>query len=292
MDHYKKIINDLYNVEREIILLNTIDNKNFEKLYTILNIFEEDLKKIEKNNILLNGFIDRHYNMIKNIKNFLININNEESLSYHDKIIINILKMDKYIPLGITFVFEEFIKGITYFSNEMENKKKMPIYYRAASCGNSNTEFKKKYLECYNDDLPDDIEIKKKHILKCYLERLIYDDMYKNLILHHETNVLNTYQLTESGKNFNSCFLGIELKIEILYDNRFPYNLLVYYIKKGKINNLTNEFKKEDIIKIESFAKITYIDYYGNTHYHDDLLYRCDENNIKYSRIQEFTTIL
>jgi len=292
MDHYKKITNDLCNINREIILLNTINNKNFEKIYILLNIFEEDLKKIEKNNILLNGFIDRHYNTINDIKKFLININSEESLSYHDKIITNIFKMDKYIPLGITFVFEDFITGITYFSNEMEYKKKIPIYYRAASCGNSNTEFKKKYLECYNEDSPEDIEIKKKHILKCYLERLIYDDMYKNLTLHHETKVLNTYQLTESGKNFNSCFLGIELKIKILYDNRFPYNLLVYYIKKEKINNLTNEFKKEDIIKIESFAKITYIDYYGNTHYHDDVLYRCDENNIKYSRIQEFTTIL
>ena len=59
-NNYKKITNDLYNVELEIILLNKIDNKNFEKLYTILNIFEDDLKKIEKNNILLNGFIDRH----------------------------------------------------------------------------------------------------------------------------------------------------------------------------------------------------------------------------------------
>lgn len=308
--NFKKITEDLYNIKSEIIkitLLNVnnnlekIDEKNFENLYEILKNFEKNLKKIEKNRILLNGFIDRHYNIIREIKNFLINIKKEKARSYHDKIITNILKMNKYIPLGITFVFEEFIKGITYFSNEMENKKKIPIYHRSASCGNSNEEFKKKYLECYNQDLPEDIELKKKHISKCYLERLIYDNMYKNLTLHYMTNLLNQnhhqdnghkYQLTERGKKFNSCFVGIDLKIEILYDNQFPYNLVIYYIKKGKMNNLTEEFKKEDIIKIESFMKITYIDDYGNTRYEDDVLYKCEENNTKYSKIQEFTSNL
>ena len=30
----------------------------------------------------------------------------------------------KHLPLGIIRVFEEFIKGITYFQKEEENKKK------------------------------------------------------------------------------------------------------------------------------------------------------------------------
>jgi hypothetical protein len=106
---------------------------------------------------------------------------------------------------------------------------------------------------------------------------------------NHHQNKGHIFQLNERAKNFNSCFIGIEIKIEISYENQFPYRLLVYYIKKGKINQLTKEFKQEDIIKIESFTKITYIDEYGNTRYEEDVFYMSEENNIKISRIQDFT---
>jgi len=49
------------------------------------------------------------------------------------------------MTLGITQIFENFIKGITYFSDNIENKKIL-IYHRAASCGNSSDDFQKKFI--------------------------------------------------------------------------------------------------------------------------------------------------
>jgi hypothetical protein len=60
----------------------------------------------------------------------------------------------------------------------MENIKKIPIYHRSASCGNSSEDFQKKYFQCYNENEPNEIKIKQEHIFKCYLERLIYNDMF------------------------------------------------------------------------------------------------------------------
>lgn len=262
-----------------------INENNLSDLYTKLNIFYEKLNEIKNNNILLQGFIDNNYGQIKEVKLFLINRKTDKARSLHDKIFTEILKFNSYIPLGISHVFEDFIKGITYFSDELENKKKIPIYHRAASCGNSSEDFKKKYLQCYNTNTPEEIEIKKRHIFKCYVERLIYDDMYRTLTLHFPTTLNNQelkqnkghlFQLNERAKNYNECFLGIKIAIEIDYDNNFPIILKINDIKDGKI------------IKREIFMKNTYIDEYGNTRYEDDILHKIIENNKDETFIKRF----
>ena len=215
----------------------------------------------------MQGFIDNNYGEIKEVKLFLINRKTDKARSLHDEIFIKILKCNSYIPLGITHVFEDYIKGITYFSDELENKKKIPIYHRAASCGNSSEDFQKKYLQCYNTDIPEEIEKKKEHIFKCYLERLIYDDMFKNLTEQElKQNKGHIFQLSERAKNFNKCFNNIELNINIKYKNNFPIILDINYLK----NNFL--FKKE------MFMKTTYIDDYGNTRYYEDVFHKIIED--------------
>lgn len=253
------------------ILKNNVNediNENvLSDLYNKLNIFYEKLNEIKNNNILLQGFIDNNYCKIKEVKLFLINRKTDKARSLHDEIFIKILKCNSYIPLGITHVFEDYIKGITYFSDELENKKKIPIYHRAASCGNSSEDFRKKYLQCYNTDIPEEIEKKKEHIFKCYLERLIYDDMFKNLTEQElKQNKGHIFQLSERAKNFNKCFNNIELNIDIKYKNNFPIILDINYLK----NNFL--FKKE------MFMKTTYIDDYGNTRYYEDVFHKIIED--------------
>jgi len=253
------------------ILKNNVNediNENvLSDLYNKLNIFYEKLNEIKNNNILLQGFIDNNYCKIKEVKLFLINRKTDKARSLHDEIFIKILKCNSYIPLGITHVFEDYIKGITYFSDELENKKKIPIYHRAASCGNSSEDFRKKYLQCYNTDIPEEIEKKKEHIFKCYLERLIYDDMFKNLTEQElKQNKGHIFQLSERAKNFNKSFNNIELNIDIKYKNNFPIILDINYLK----NNFL--FKKE------MFMKTTYIDDYGNTRYYEDVFHKIIED--------------
>jgi hypothetical protein len=154
---------DIYSIIKLILLeqnveinVKNIDENKFKDLYKNLDIFYNKLNKIKNNNILLQGFIDNNYIKIKEIKYFLLSIKTQKSRSLHDKIFTKILKLNNYIPLGITHVFEDFIKGITYFNDEIENVKKIPIYHRSASCGNSSEDFKKKYLQCYNTNTPEE----------------------------------------------------------------------------------------------------------------------------------------
>ena len=293
--NYNELSNIFFNIYSNIKILildhnvemnvKNIDKNRFIDLYKNLDIFYNKLNNIKNNKILLQGFIDNNYIKIKEVKYFLLSIKTNQSRSMHDKIFTKVLKLNNYIPLGITHVFEDFIKGITYFNNEMENVKKIPIYHRSASCGNSSEDFKKKYLQCYNTNTPEEIEIKKRHIFKCYVERLIYDDMYRTLTLHSPTTLNNQelkqdkghlFQLNERAKNYNECFLGIKIAIEIDYDNNFPIILKINNIKDGKI------------IKREIFMKNTYIDEYGNTRYEDDILHKIIENNKDETFIKRF----
>ena len=131
--YFDIITDDIFNVYSKIklFLLKTdnftilnINSNITEDIYKLLNILYNNIIKIKNNEILLQGIRDKHYDVLKYIKYFLIKLSTKNSRSYHDKIFINILKTDKHMPLGITIVFEDFIKGITYFEDEMENKKK------------------------------------------------------------------------------------------------------------------------------------------------------------------------
>ena len=280
-------IKDILLKEHSLVEIKNIDELKLNKFYTDINILYKELSKIKNNNILKQGFIDKHIDELRKIKNFLLERKDARSRSIHDKIFTSILKMDKYIPLGITQVFEDFIKGITYFSNEIENKKKIPIYHRAASCGNSSEDFKKKYLQCYKDNNELTLTIKREHIFKCYLERLIYDKIYLNSILHFPSGLNNElkqnnghiFQLKERAKNFNQCFLGMNIDIEIFYELELPSYLIIKYIK----NNI--------IEKIEEYSKIVYIDSFGVKRYSEKTILKIINEDGKPNNIAQFFDI-
>ena len=261
-----------------------IENNKLNKFYIDLKNLHKKLLKIKNNNILIHGFIDKYNDELRKIKNFLLERKDVISRSIHDKIFTSILKIDKYISLGITKVFEDFIKGITYFSDEVENKKQTPIYHRAASCGNSSEDFKKKYLQCYNDNNELTLELKRDHIYKCYLERLIYDKIYLDSILHFPSglndelkqNEGHIFQIKERSKNFNECFLGLKIEIQLLYELGIPSFLIIKYIKNDVIE------------KIEEYYKFVYIDSFGIKRYSDKTILRIINNDGTKKNISQF----
>ena len=256
-------------------VIKDIEDDKLDTFYINLTNLHKQLGKIKNNNILIHGFIDKYNDELREIKKFLLERKDVRSLSIHNKIFTSILKIDKYISLGITKVFEDFIKGITYFSNEIENKKKTPIYHRAASCGNSSEDFKKKYLQCYKDNNEVTLELKRDHIYKCYLERLIYDKIYLNSILHFPSGLNNElkqneghiFQIEERAKNFNECFLGLKIEIEIFYELDLPSCLILKYKKDGII------------VKIEEYYKLIYIDSFGVKRYGEKTILKIINND-------------
>jgi hypothetical protein len=296
-DLYKEYINikksKIYlQEESNISLLKTeinfslINNNDLILFYEKLVNFKKLLDTLQNNHILIQGFYDNQYDYLIKIKFFLINLKNNKYRSFHDKIFINIFKMDKHVPLGVTRIFGEFVKGITFFSDQMEHKKSIPIYHRAASCGNSSNDFRKKYLRCYQENQPETIDKKRTHIYRCYLERLIYDDMFIHAFTHVQNNmnkkvsikqnIGHKFQLTEREHNFNSCFLDIKINIKIEYKNNFPVTLFIYFYNKN------GEF-----IKTEKFEKILLYDDYGNGYYTESAYYTLYDSNGKES-VDEF----
>ena len=277
-----KLYSNIYSIiitERKLNYKNLNENKKKE-IIDNCKILLKELRKRINNKIMIQGLIDKHYPELIKIRDILIDINSKknECRSLIDIIFKNILGFDKHIPLGITIIFENFIKGITYFKDEIE--KTLPIYHRAASCGNKKQNFRKLYLENNGTE-----EYKKKHIYKCYLERLIYDDMYRNLTLFfpkstdendHKQNEGHKYQLNERAKNFYNYFTGNEIEINIMYEGKFPTFMIIHYKKNG------------EIIKREEYIKTTYVDDYGNTQYSDNVFKTTIENGNKNTIIQEF----
>jgi hypothetical protein len=267
-------------LSERIIKLEEVSSIGKDKIIKETKQLLKELKKVENEKILLQGLIDRNYTDLKKLRDILLGIKINEGRSISDKIFTKILKFESHMPLGITIVFENYIKGITYFSNEKENKDQIPIYHRASSCGNK----KKNFRNLLKNTLINE-EIKKNHIKKCYLERLIYDDMYREMSLHFPTELKNQelkqnkgheHQLTERAKNYYNYYLEEEINIEILYENNFPILLTINYIKNGKI------------IKIERYLKTTYIDDYGNTQYSENVYYTEIKNGKEKNIIQKF----
>lgn len=260
----------------KIIKLEEVSKNGKEEIIKKTKELLKELRKVENKRILLQGLIDRNYTDLKKLREILLGIKTNEGRSISDKIFTKILKFESHMPLGITIVFENYVKGITYFSDEKENKDQIPIYHRASSCGNK----KKNFREILKNNSIE--EKKKKHIKKCYLERLIYDNMYRKMSLHFPLELKNqelkqnnghSYQLTERSKNY---YLEEEIKIEILYENNFPILLTIYYITSGKRT------------KIERYLKTTYIDDYGNTQYSQNVYYTIIENGKEKNIIQQF----
>ncbi len=119
----------------------------------------------------------------------------------------------------VSTIFEQFVKGITYFINEQEANV-YPIYHRLVSCGPIRDVTYADFHTCYAEN-PNN-EIAKDRIRKCYLERLIYDNIYKNQALFSQDEG-HEHWLQKTKNDFNSCFPNIDIAIDIKYHNIHPH---------------------------------------------------------------------
>jgi len=151
-----------------------------------------------------------------------------------------------------TNLFSEFIKGITYFSNEKVEER--PIYHRISLCGTK--------LLTVNDKFSFPIINSKKNAIKiCYIERLIYDYIFRELMHLQDASHLK------------------ELKImQRLYEDNFNYNSIDIKIDLDKnILLCTIMNKDDDIISREKYAKKN-----------KEVICEKVEGNSKYTKIQTF----
>ena len=147
-------------------------------------------------------FRDKNYDLLLKIKMFMVaNVKQLVSLrSAHDNIfnILDIINNINSSPRGYTVRFEEFIKGITYFSHQQSNVHSVhpqhsehpqhsvhpqhPVYHRLSSCGPRNKIYRQKHIQC-------NIERKQvKKILKHAILSVSFSMRFSSIIHFYTTN--------------------------------------------------------------------------------------------------------
>jgi hypothetical protein len=191
--------------------------------------FENDIRKIKQRDL----FVDSNHTLLSAIKfelEYLIKqhtgLTHSKLIRLRDKIFGSLLRNVQIIneKKRVTGLFNNFIKGITFFSNEIPYDTNQPAYHRKESCtkrGSKNT-------ECLQSNSLSVRQQKKREIRNCYIERLIYDDIWTTII-HSSQDINHISWLEETKKAYEKCFPGNELFCKVEYtDNNIPYRLSIF----------------------------------------------------------------
>lgn len=246
---------------------------------TALDKFEKNLRKSSV--IQINWLKDVYKNEIIKIKFTLSKLPALRSL--HDKVFTKHLKYNKNIPTHVTNLFENFITGITYFRNEQEQA--IPIYHRLYSCGPYENTYRQGNLVCTDDLSKKKLNRRKSLIERCYIERLIYNNLYIEESLHfpktgvqeNEQNEGHLFRMDLTKKDFESCFPNTKINIDIEYSDNFPFKLIINKINPKE--ELTLTYNKSFTIMAN-----------GNKIYEDavECIKHDHKNNKKYIKTSRF----
>lgn len=244
--------------------------------------FRNLLQKLDINSRRV--FCDLHFDELKMIQKILDEIKYDKS--YVDTVFRGLLEIHKIKIQGVSDIFADFIKGITYFAGEESNN--YPIYHRLSSCGPklNNDGFRKNNLVCNTTYEKKENNRRKKAIYKCYLERLIYNKIYLEQLFYfpqtsnseHTQNKEHIERLELTKTDFESCFPSHNIIIDITYIDRYPGILSIKHYKND-IELYSESYHK--YIKKTSFGKIIYQSYV------DCFMIK---NNIKHFKIQSFNS--
>jgi hypothetical protein len=225
-----------------------------EEIIAVLDSLEKFLRKLSTKR--LDRFRYEHDQSLRFVKQKLVSIKNPKVRSFHDKIFKNLLHYDG-LKRRVTLIFEQFIQGITLFDNEMKKPIADITYHRDASCGprDLDREQYKDTRSCKITHGNPILKENKKLVYKCYLERLIYDEMYKQYTLFFPDQWdQESYQdrghrdmLEDVRKDFESCYPNMALSVVIKYTTQnIPYFL-----------EITKHSKKyQQIIEVETYVRV------------------------------------
>lgn len=199
--------------------------------------------------VFIQEYIEHHYDEMSIVKKKLYSF--KPFRHYIDSLFTNKMKFRKKPGMYVTKIFGEFIRGVTYFNTETLNDF-FPIYHRLASCGPPE-----QTLSCKNKQKKSE----KKKIRKCYIERLIYNDIF----IHNTLNFPKTTEFVEHSQDeghieainriktkFEECFPKRNIIVEMNYLNEYPTELQIIetynntVISIEKYNRRLNGDKKYD----------------------------------------------
>ena len=250
---------DLNNLVIKLISYSNLqETTKLEEIITVLDSLEKFLSKQSRKR--LDRFRYEHDQSLRFVKQKLVSIRNPKIRSFHDKIFKNLLRYDD-LKRRVTLIFEQFIRGITLFDNEMKKPIAEIAYHRDASCGSRDLD-REQYKDtrsCKITHGNPTLKVNKKLVYKCYLERLIYDEMYKQYTPSlfrslrrmgtkpHDQDRGHRAMLEDVRKDFESCYPNTTLSVVIKYTtHNIPYFL-----------EITTQSKKYQQIKeVDTYIRV------------------------------------
>lgn len=222
--------------------------------YGLPHTIENNLRNLEKaldkcTDVQKSWLKQEYISQITNVKDTL---NNKKLIilvpamrSLYDKIFKNHLNFDKHIPNHATRLFKKFIKGITYFRNQKE--KTVPIYHRFYSCGPYQDTHRTGNLICTKGLNKKEKRRRQDLITRCYLERLIYNEIYVHETLHfplsgvqeNQQDEGHLFRLDLTKQDFATCFPHTAYEVTIEWSDGMPYKLIIVCTKSGRIETHT-----------------------------------------------------
>jgi len=147
--------------------------------------------------------------------------------SNHDKIFgaIGIKNPQTKFQYIVTRIFNEFVKGITFFQSEEDIGN--PVYHRSDSCGDSNTDRSVKFTKD-----PSDLDVtyahKKKVVKMCYVERLIYNAIYINVFQSYQ-DMFHNAEIQHMARLYEEYYPNYNLDIKVINarDSIYPETLYI-----------------------------------------------------------------
>jgi hypothetical protein len=277
--------NEFYNVVSETRRYE-ISSNNLDALKGAIARWEKLLRKTDAE--IIAEFESLHWTEISRVINTLRGIKDPTIRGAHDRIFKNVFGIQKRVPSALTILFAKFIKGITHFQNQNASGTETPIYHRLYSCGTGDDAFRNTFQRCTEDmDKQDRLDVRKR-IETCYIERLVYDCMYRNLAMffpgvgteEHTQNKQHMDRLLITKTDFETCFPNLRIEIEMDFDNdamHWPTRLTISrYIKDRPVS-------KETYNRTISFSNVL-----GDRMYEDAVDATRETDQHKYFRVQRF----
>lgn len=194
-------------------LFNTLEHALFEVNEQVIKFSKADKNKlisalerfkvcIDQSELVVEGFAYTYHFMLYKLYHTIQRTKDMNEDSRIKK--LNIYTNKRLLNDVRTFaskIFDEFIKGITYFGCSFTlNCQPKPLYHRCSSCG-------------YSIDDCDNIET-------CYVERLIFNEIYNFHELHFPKTIDDTDFFEQSQDNGHLNFLNNTVKPK--YFANFP----------------------------------------------------------------------
>lgn len=241
--HFHKSLTNVAKTDLDTFILN-----NFSQLSTIYSFIREqaipkaksfeDYLKEEKQGSKKSMYRTLYTNVRKDLASLMEKI-------YVQKLGIQ-ANRDGKLPMLCTPIFENFIIGITKFVGS-NLEQAFPSYHRSNSCGpyKNNHTFRQNNKNCLKKKLSTSEVARRRDIAeRCFIERLIYDEIYKQSCWTSETQDQGHMEaIRQAQTDYMGCYPGQDIRVRMEMHMSLPYMLVIEKYKNNKLV-LTEKYER------------------------------------------------